>query len=96
MKRTPALALSSLALFIATSGYADSLTGRALDPDDKAIPGASLRLFDRNTGEVRSTTASSSGIYSFQSIPSGDYLLEGNARALLNGSSQIPVSRDQR
>jgi vitamin B12 transporter len=76
--------------------HAAELEGRVLDPDGKAVPNARLRLFDRKTGELRSTTSSSEGNYSFPGIPAGDYLLEGDSsNASLNGSTPVVVSANQ-
>jgi vitamin B12 transporter len=84
-----------IVVLFATLVHADSLTGTVLDPDGKAVPNARVRLFNRYSGEMRSTTASASGAYSFPGIPSGVYLLEGtDSRASLNGSSQISVDGD--
>src|SRR5687767_15124247 len=75
---------------------ADDLTGRVLDPDGRAVPNASLRLYERNSGEIRMARASSDGTYSFKGIASGEYLLEGDASdSALNGSRQVSVSGNQ-
>jgi vitamin B12 transporter len=81
------------ALLSASVASAEDLTGKVLDPDGAAVPNSSLRLFDRNTGEMRTTRTTSDGSYSFQGIPAGDYLLEGDAaNAALSGSRQITVT----
>ena len=75
---------------------ADELTGKVLDPDGRAVPNASLRLFERNSGELHTTKASSDGTYVFRGIPSGDYLLEGDAAdSALNGSRQVSIKGNQ-
>jgi vitamin B12 transporter len=90
------LCLLIAALFSANIALAEDLTGKVLDPDGAAVANSSLRLFDRNTGEMRTTRTSSDGSYSFQGIPAGDYLLEGDAvNAALNGSKQITVQGNQ-
>jgi vitamin B12 transporter len=84
------------ALLCTSPAVAEDLTGKVLDPDGAAVPNSSLRLFDRNTGELRTTRTSSDGSYSFQGIPAGDYLLEGDAaNAALNGSKQVTVRGNQ-
>jgi len=83
------------ALFAGTL-RAESLKGKIVDPDGKAVPGARVHLFDRKTGETRSTTGSSEGTYSFPGIPAGDYLIEGDGSGgTLSGSSAVSVSGDQ-
>src|SRR6187455_2758289 len=75
---------------------ADDLTGKVVDPDGRAVPNASVRLYERNSGEVRLARASSDGTYSFRGISSGEYLLEGDASdSALNGSKQVSVSGNQ-
>jgi len=75
---------------------ADDLTGKVLDPDGRAVPNASVRLYERNSGEVRVARASSDGTYSFRGISGGEYLLEGDASdSALNGSKQVTVSGNQ-
>ena len=75
---------------------ADDLTGKVLDPDGRAVPNASVRLYERNSGEVRTARASSDGTYSFRGISSGEYLLEGDASdSALNGSKQVTISGNQ-
>ena len=75
---------------------AESLKGNVLDPDGKAVPAARVRLFDRKTGEARSTTGATDGSYNFPRLPAGDYLIEGDgAGGKLSGSSRVSVSGDQ-
>ena len=75
---------------------AEDLTGKVLDPDGRAVSNASLRLYERNSGELRTTKSSSDGAYSFRNIAAGDYLLEGNAAdSALNGSKQVSVTGNQ-
>ena len=93
IRRIFILAAFTAASLLAIPAQADSLAGRILDPDSRAVPNAQVRLFNRKTGEMRSTTATAEGAYTFTGIPAGDYLLDGNApNALLSGSSQVTVS----
>jgi vitamin B12 transporter len=94
--RTLLLATLLTAALFAGTLHADSLKGKVIDPDGKAVPGARVHLFDRKTGETRSTTGSSDGSYSFTGIPAGDYLIEGNGSdGALRGSRPVSVSGDQ-
>ena len=95
-RRILTLSVFTVANFLAIPAQADSLVGKILDPDSRAVPNANVRLFDRKTGEMRSTTATAEGGYTFTGIPAGDYLLDGNApNALLSNSSQVAVSGDK-
>ena len=65
---------------------AEDLAGKVLDPDGRAVSNASLRLYERNSGELRTSKSSSDGTYSFRNVAEGDYLLEGDASdSALNG-----------
>jgi vitamin B12 transporter len=76
--------------------WADSLTGRVLDPTARPVAGAQLRLFDRKTGELRSTTSSAEGEYSFRGIPKGEFLLEAAASsASLTASRAVSITSDE-
>ena len=76
---------------------ADSLSGRALDPQGRVVPGVRLKLFDRNSGELRETLTEADGAYAFHSIPPGDYLLEAAASdAVLTASHEIKLVGDDR
>ena len=58
---------------------ADSLRGRVLDSDGRAVIDARLRLFARSSGESRETRSDGSGEYDFRNLPPGDYLIAGEA-----------------
>lgn len=84
------------ALVLVHPAFADELTGKILDPDGRAIPNASLRLFERNSGELRTTKSSADGSYTFREIVGGAYILEADASdSALNGSRQITVKGNQ-
>ena len=83
-------------LMFGSLSRADDLTGRVLDPQGVPVSNVQLRLFDRKSGELRKTTSSAEGIYAFPGIPSGDYLLEGDASsAALTASRETSVDGDQ-
>lgn len=74
---------------------AEDLAGTVLDPSGSVVAGASLRLFDRDTGQLRQTTSGQNGRYRFGGLPSGDYLLEGDAAsAFLVGSREVTIMED--
>jgi iron complex outermembrane receptor protein len=98
MMKTKSVLLSLLVIFIhlPSSAFADTLTGRVLDPQGGVVSNAQVRLFDRKNGQLRTTTANSEGTYSFNAIPAGDYLVESDASsAALSGSKRVSVRGDQ-
>ena len=71
---------------------AQSLSGRVLDPDGAVVVDARLRLFDRNSGELRKTRSESDGTYAFRRLAEGSYIFEGeSATAALAGSQEITI-----
>ena len=74
------------------AAFADSLSGRILDPQDRAVPNAQIRLFDRASGQVRETVSAPDGSYAFEDIPAGDYVLEAQASGgALSGATVLRV-----
>ena len=74
------------------AAFADSLSGRILDPQDRAVPNAQIRLFDRASGQVREAVSTPDGSYAFEEIPAGDYVLEAQASGgALSGATVIRV-----
>ena len=69
--------------------FADSLSGRILDPQNNVVADVQLRLFDRTSEQLRETTSGSSGGYAFRDIPPGEYLLEARGSA---GRSRAPAA----
>jgi iron complex outermembrane receptor protein len=89
------LLLAIFKLPIAVS--AETLTGQVLDPQNKTIAGAQVRLFDRTSGEMRTTKSADDGTYSFKALPMGSFLLEGgNSSGTLSGSSEVTIAGDQK
>ena len=82
-----------LALFLVGPVVADEISGKVLDPDGRVVALASLRLYDRNSGELRTARSAPDGTYAFKEIPAGEYLLEGDASdSALHGSRPVTVS----
>jgi hypothetical protein len=56
-----------------------ALTGIVLDPTQKAVPGAKVTLTAVATGVVHAQTSNASGVYTFSSLPVGQYSLSVDA-----------------
>ncbi len=50
-----------------------SITGRVTDSSDAVVPGAAVRLTERQTNQVRTGTTSDSGVFHFPTLPPGRY-----------------------
>ena len=92
------IVLAAAALVAGSSpALADTLSGRVLDPQGGAVPGARLRLLDRAGGQVRVTASAPDGGYAFAGIPAGAYVIEAQgAGGLLSGAAAVAVDGDRR
>ena len=52
-----------------------SIRGTIYDPNNAAVAGATVTLTNWNTGEKRTTTSDSDGVYAISSVPPGEYSL---------------------
>ena len=72
---------------------ADSLTGKVVDPQGAVVGDADLTLYDRNSGNVRKTSSSATGEFSFPEIGGGKYLLEAQSSgSALTASEEVEVA----
>jgi len=71
--------------FAQTTG---SVAGRVLDPDARAVAGASLVLYSRESGGRLSTTSDGEGEYHFAGLAAGDYLLQVTAEGFAGSNTQ--------
>ena len=83
MKRKSEIAILIL-LFLSGACYGPaqdeaSIGGRVSDPQDEAIAGASVVIFARDGAVHGSTTADSVGVYRFDLIPAGEYIIQADA-----------------
>jgi iron complex outermembrane receptor protein len=61
---------------VAASGA--SLGGAVVDPQGRAVPGATITLYSL-TGTAGTTTSAATGAYRFEGLPEGNYLLRAEA-----------------
>jgi hypothetical protein len=75
--------LAALLVVFAASASAQiskgNLTGIVTDPSGSAVPSATLRLVDTDTGAVRTEQSDASGIYRFMTLDAGAYRVEAEA-----------------
>ena len=72
---------------------ADSLTGKVVDPQGAVVANADVTLYDRNSGNVRKTTTSAAGAFSFPEIGGGKYLIESqSANSTMSVSEEVEVA----
>jgi vitamin B12 transporter len=76
--------------------FADSLKGKVIDPQGRIVKGATLHLFDRRSGQWRAASSDAEGVYVFEGLTAGDYLIEGGvASNALSASMEISVRGEQ-
>ena len=68
------LFLSTLA--IASAQENGTITGQVTDPTGAAVPGVTITVTRANTGEVRTTQSSASGLYEIPGLAVGSYNLK--------------------
>ncbi len=77
--RLPMLCCSVLLLLIGTTAFAQqtagNLTGRILDVQGGALPGATVTAVNDGTGYSRTVTSDEAGIYRLNALPVGTYTL---------------------
>src|SRR5215467_2120225 len=83
MRRMSHLCLKALGLLLtAICAFAQSgISGRVLDPQGAAVPGAAVRL-DTAAGYRLIARSDSEGRYRFGSVPNGEYCLKAEAPGL--------------
>ena len=68
-----------------------SLTGRVLDPQGAAVPGAKVRLDNSPEQVGRKTTSDANGWFTFPAVAPGDYILTAEARGFATASKNIAI-----
>jgi hypothetical protein len=75
-------------------GGSGRLSGQVSDPGGAVVPGANVRLLNENGTVIATTSADSSGNYSFSYVPTGNYRLEfqspGFQKNVVTGLHVVP------
>ncbi|HEY6763242.1 MAG TPA: carboxypeptidase regulatory-like domain-containing protein [Candidatus Sulfotelmatobacter sp.] len=82
--------LLSIPAFAQTSVAQGSIQGSVTDPSGAVIGGAKVIISNKATGQVSTTTTSSSGAYNSGGLIPGDYVVRVEARGFK--TSQLPVT----
>jgi hypothetical protein len=83
------VSLLAIVLLITASAVAQNTTtirGVVTDPQESVVPNATVTITNVGTGLVRSMKTGSSGAYSFEQLPPGDYNLEVEAKGFKKAS----------
>jgi iron complex outermembrane receptor protein len=65
------------------------VSGRVTDPRGAALPGASVTIYSRERNEVRfSTTTDAAGLYRFERLAPGSYLVEAEAEGFARSAAR--------
>jgi hypothetical protein len=72
-----------------------NLTGRVLDPQGSAVPGAKLKLDNSARSVGRRTTSDAHGSFTFQEVDSGNYIITAEATGFTIVSKNISIVAGQ-
>jgi hypothetical protein len=75
--------------------FSGTITGEVDDPKGSVVPGAKLTLTKTDTGDVRTTTSNSSGIYLFVSLSPGRYRLDTAASGFATTENSFVLETGQ-
>ena len=87
-----ASAIASIGGFLPLT--AADLSGRLLDPDGQAVAGATVRLYDRKAGAAPTSQSDGEGVYTFEGVAPGDYLIEAESSDGALGAT-MPLTVEQ-
>jgi hypothetical protein len=73
-----------------------NLTGRVLDPQGAAVPGAKLSLGNPAGSVGRRTTSDSHGSFTFQAVDPGDYILTAEASGFATVRKNVVIVAGER
>src|SRR5688572_30621454 len=80
---------------LAQNGAA-TVTGHIKDPQDANLPGAKVTLHGRERTFSINTTTDSTGVYRFEKLAAGEYLVQAEAEGFATASTlQVAVERDK-
>src|SRR5262249_1985790 len=79
--------LLSVPVFVWAAGTA-SLTGHITDPQGASVQGAVVTLFDRDSNVRFTVTSDLAGVYRFERLQPGEYLLQVESPGLAQSSVQ--------
>src|SRR5262245_58643684 len=80
----------------ATASSNTTITGHVNDPQGASLPGATVTLYARERSFRVSTTTDSTGMYRFEKLAQGEYLVEAQAEGFASASARrVVVARGQ-
>ena len=68
-----------MAMAVAIAGEAPSVSGSVKDPQGRPVISAAVSLFSRSSTTAAATTSNSQGVYRFEAVAPGDYILRADA-----------------
>jgi Carboxypeptidase regulatory-like domain len=99
VKRLLALILCCACCLFAERGFAQNATtsvrGTVTDPTGAMVPGATVTLVNKATGQTLTATAQSSGEYQLQQIPPAKYTITATASGFGNTTKEVELLVNQ-
>ena len=85
------LVLSASVFAQATTDSNTTITGHVNDPQGASLPGVTVTLYAREHAFRVTTTTDSTGMYSFEKLMPGEYLIEAQAEGFASASARRVV-----
>lgn len=80
----PAVCIAVVLMFCSTLAFAQTdsgtVSGRVLDPNERNVPGAKVRIIDIDRGTAQESVTNNAGLYTFRAVHPGRYRMEVEAR----------------
>jgi vitamin B12 transporter len=98
LRATPVFVAACAALFFivvsasAQNANSESIAGRVLDPNNSAVAGARVTLYERNSPRRVTTMSDDKGAYRFANLTAGEYLIEAQASGFAPFASEKTIN----
>ncbi len=89
------LVLAGCAFSSAHAQFSGSLSGTVQDPTGSVLPAATVTLINVSTGEQKTTTSASDGLYQFVSLAPGSYQLKTSAPGFAEALASFTLQTNQ-
>jgi hypothetical protein len=85
------LVLSAGSAFAQSTGGTGQITGTVLDSNNQAVPNATVKAVNKDTGLEKSINTADDGIYTFVLLPPGKYNVTANSSGFAEQKAEVEV-----
>jgi hypothetical protein len=75
--------------------FSATVTGTVVDPSGAVVPGATVKLTNDGTGESRTATSNSAGVFTFPSLAPGNYHLLTTSKGFASSTVALDLQTNQ-